>query len=521
MQASVRQLPSPIGAATRSALTVVVVSGAWLSWQTWLTRSHSWHSAGAAAAAWLGPAGVIVGLALLGIVVAVVLRPKRTLRDALLATAAATSLLALIADHQGLALLGVLALAGILAVRSLWPEVSDPVASRGGRDLVLGAVTLVTALFVIGPPKGVLVGGAALLLIAALGIGTWGLVLLGRNAAIPMEGSLGPARAVYNRHAQSGVSPFALMADKRHFWSADGKAFLAYTDRAGVALVLGPAIGPAESVANLYAEFESASHLRGWRIAYYQVPSSLTESLGWKQRYRIGSEAIVDLESLTLEGPAMAKLRHEVSRARRHGVRVSILPAGFLEPATKRAMDELAHASAGRGWLGEMAFSVGSRTDRPAVETMAGLAHDRQGRLVGYTTWLRLPAAHGIILDEMRRRPDAPPGAMHLLVYRGLQVAGERASWASLGMAPVAGAAEVSALARMEEWLLERLGISVARSLFAFKEKFVPRWEPRYLTTKRLSDWPAVGLATLMAHYPKLSAARRPWPSPADARAVA
>jgi phosphatidylglycerol lysyltransferase len=212
---------------------------------------------------------------------------------------------------------------------------------------------------------------------------------------------------------------------------------------------------------------------------------AMAAEFGWAHGYRIGSEAIVDLENLTLEGPAMAKLRHEISRAGRNGVAVTVVPDEAVSPQTRRAMRSLTEMRIDHRHFGEMGFSVGRSDDMPAVPTTVGLAHDADGQLLAYVSWLALPAARGVALDAMRRRADAPGGTMDLLLYSGLQHYRKSASWASLGLAPAGGPS--------------------ANSLSAFKAKFRPVWEPRYLVAERLIDWPVVAASTLLLHYPRLA----------------
>jgi phosphatidylglycerol lysyltransferase len=309
------------------------------------------------------------------------------------------------------------------------------------------------------------------------------MMLLVRNA--PLPSSIGPLATVYEEYARAGISPFTLMQDKRYFWNREGTAYLAYAARAGAAVVLGPGVGPAAALPSLYAEFREESHRRGWRVGFYQVPESMADDFGWGHGYRIGSEAIVDLDQLTLDGSVMAKLRHEVSRARRNGVTITTVPDGAITPQTRRAMRGLTEMRLENRHFGEMGFSVGRSDDVPAVPTTVGLAHDVDGVLVAYVTWLSLPAARGVSLDAMRRRADAPGGTMDLLLYTGLGHFKGRACWASLGLAPAGGPS--------------------ACSLSAFKAKFRPTWEPRYLVAERLVDWPVVASSTLLLHYPRLA----------------
>jgi hypothetical protein len=151
-----------------------------------------------------------------------------------------------------------------------------------------------------------------------------------------------------------------------------------------------------------------------------------------------------------------------------------------------------------------MSFSVGRRADPPDAPTTVGLAYDQTGRLIGYTTWLWLPAAAGIVLDEVRRLPGSPGGTMALLLYTCLAQFRGRATWASLGLAPIAGATQAGRLARFEGHVLRGFRVAPAASLFSFKGKFQPRWEPRYMVVDRLADWPAAILAALLLHYPAI-----------------
>ena len=464
-------------------LTVVVLGAAAFSVQAWTAHRHMSRSAGYAAAGALAPIGILILLALAVAGVAIALRPKRTIQQALMVVASSDTLVALSTSRPGLALAGAIGLSAVVSARSLWSELSDGRASRLGRWMLVGAAALAVSLFLYERPKGTVIILFVLLLLVAVGAGLAGLILLVRNAPLPT--SMGPLAAVYQAHASSGISPFTLMHDKRHFWNFEHTAYLAYAARAGAAVVLGPGVGPKDALPSLYAEFRTESHRRGWRIGFYQVPQAIVEQFGWGHAYRIGSEALVELERLTLEGSEMAKLRHEVSRGRRNGVTITLLADADLTPETRRAMRGLTDMRLMNKRLGEMGFSVGRAEDAPGAPTTVALAHNSSGELVAFATWLWLPAARGVALDAMRRRADAPGGAMDLLLYTSLDYFKDRAGWASLGLAPAGGPS--------------------ATSLSAFKAKFKPRWEPRYMVAERLIDWPAAAAATLLVHYPRLT----------------
>jgi lysylphosphatidylglycerol synthetase-like protein (DUF2156 family) len=488
----------------RLLLTAAAFGTSGLALKAWLDAPHAWQPAGLAVARVVGP----LSLALIIVTVPAVLRlvdsPKRALRDLLLIIAAAGVLLGLAAGSASSMMLSSITLIALVLARRLWSQLSDPGARVQGWTL-LGAAGIATlALLFFDRPSGMLLIFFAALSVAAVAAAVWGLVLVVRNAPLPLESDRGPLRTTYRDYAAAGVSPFALMADKRWFWSRDRQAFLAYGVRSGIAVVLGPGVGPATSVQALYREFRKACHAGGWKLGFYQVPADFVPALGWGVQRLIGSEAIVDLAKLTLEGSIMAKLRHEVSRGQRNGITVQIMPRSEVTPAIRDAMGTLASSWLGGHVLGEMTFSVGCRADQPETPATVGLAYDKDGILVAYCSWLTLPANRGIVLDEIRRTQKTPGGAMDLLLYSCMKQLASRASWASLGLAPVA-AEPANRLTAMGDRALIRLGIaSVSASLVSFKGKFQPRWEARYIVAEKAADWPALAVATLVLHYPDL-----------------
>src|SRR6202165_2999394 len=339
---SVRAFREPL----RMGLTGMVLGAAALSLQAWLSSRHVWRTAGFVAATALTKAAIVLVLVLVVAGILVAMRPKRTVQEALMVIAIANVFLGVVTRRPVLALAGAIGFALVVIARCLWGERSDPRSSRLGRFILLAATGLVVALFLLERPKGTLIVLFTLVFLIALGAGLWGLMLLVRNA--PLPSSIGPLSTVYEEYARAGISPFTLMHDKRYFWNQNGTAYLAYAARAGAAVVLGPGAGPAADLPSLYAEFRAESHRRGWRVGFYQVPLAMADEFGWGHGYHIGSEAIIDLAGLGLAGPVMAKLRHEVSRAHRNGVTVTLVPDLAVTPQTRWAMRNLTEMRAQR-----------------------------------------------------------------------------------------------------------------------------------------------------------------------------
>lgn len=501
-----------VAGVVRAVLVFVALAVGLLSLELWTLRSPQARSAATTVLQMVAPVRPIVALALAGLALYLATRPKRAFGRVLLVLAVAAALLSLKSGRQALVVAALLDGFVALLAGSLWSEEGDRVSSRLGWSLlgVAAAAVAVSAWLVLNQHGGPhATPGFTLPLVLAFAAGVWGLILLDRNPPVP--GRWDPAvLPMYLAAGRSGVSPFSLMRDKRHFWAADRGSFLAYACRAGVALALGPAIGPIGTSATVFQEFRSACTRRGWRPAFYQVPDETVADLPEGRDFMIGSEAFVDLESFELKGRAMANLRHQVTKAQRMRVDVETLPEPETPWSVRSAMRQLSAEATAHSLLGEMSYSVGGGDEPPLVERTVGLAFDCERRLVGYVTWLWVPAAEMVVLDEVKRGPQAPAGTIELLIATSLQEFRGRARRASLGLAPLAGARHAAGLAVAEAFLCKLLGLrSVSPGLYAFKAKFGPVWEPRYLVVERLTDLVPVLLALFLVHYPGLP--RRWW----------
>src|SRR5262249_57508689 len=109
-----------------------------------------------------------------------------------------------------------------------------------------------------------------------------------------------------------------------------------------------------------------------------------------------------------------------VATAQRVGGGRDVL-SGWQAPwGVPSAMGRLAAGAVVRSLLGDMSFSVGRRQEPPLLERTVGLAFDGRRQLVGYVTWLWLPAAEMFVLDEVKRGPQAPAGTTELLIAASL-----------------------------------------------------------------------------------------------------
>lgn len=142
------------------------------------------------------------------------------------------------------------------------------------------------------------------------------------------------------------------------------------------------------------------------------------------------------------------------------------------------------------------------------------------GQVQAFLTWTPFYAGNGWALDIMRRGEKTPPGAMELLIAHTIEWAQAHGyARMSLGLAPLAGLHEELAattcnavepgLHASASSLLERCAASLYwrgivlgayRSLYAFKAKFQPIWEDRYLIVSEGQALPRILLALAQVH---------------------
>lgn len=110
----------------------------------------------------------------------------------------------------------------------------------------------------------------------------------------------------------------------------------------------------------------------------------------------------------------------------------------------------------------------------------------------------------------MRRRPEGFRNVMEFLIARSAgAMRTEGFQRISLSSAPLARIAregqETGPLQQLLDLLADRLEPFYGfRSLFAFKQKFRPRWEPVYLIFPSVATLPQLSVAIVRAYLPDL-----------------
>jgi phosphatidylglycerol lysyltransferase len=260
---------------------------------------------------------------------------------------------------------------------------------------------------------------------------------------------------------------------------------------------------PSERLAFLDALFAFAANLDR-RPLFYQISVDwipLLHDRGY-HLFKLGEEAHVHLDRLTLDGHAGKMLRQILRRAERDGLTFRIMQP----PEITERLDELAEISS--AWLrakevAERQFSIGYFDDSYmrrfpcAVVEAAG-----SGRLLAFANLLEGPRHEELSVDLMRYRTDGPGVMDFLLLSTMLHGKSSGCRTFNLGMAPLASVGEHRGA---------RFGERLAGLLFRrgdhwynfqgvrfYKQKFDPEWVPRYMAYQSAIEWP-IALANVSA----------------------
>lgn len=354
-------------------------------------------------------------------------------------------------------------------------------------------------------------GHEFVLLIRSLGFLTWGFLLFTLikphvKSVSDNENYRERARFLLNQFGSSATDYFKLYKDKLYFFSDLHEAFIAYRISGGFAIVLEEPVCAGENKTEVLEEFDRHCRKMGLKAAFYRVDEN---SMPWfnqlrKKKLMIGQEAILELNSFTLEGKDKKSLRNGLNSLQKKGYTVHLHSAPHNEEflaALKTVSDD---------WLEcfekeELIFSQGMFDQKEIQQQDVITLKDEEGNIKAFLNIIPDYAEDECTYDLIRKTSDAPGAAMDALIIKLIEYAKEKKhQYLNLGMVPMTGILEPDNTA---EQIIKLAAAKIKRfqhyqGLREFKEKYATIWENKYLVYENEFDLIQLPLALNNAMKP-------------------
>jgi len=325
-------------------------------------------------------------------------------------------------------------------------------------------------------------GAALLILLVALGR------LLGHaphEATMPTDAELASAASVIQ--TQTATFPYLVfLRDKAILFDDRKSAFVMYGVQGRSWVALGDPVGPQAQIGPLIKRFLERCDDFGGVPVFYEISGRHLHSYAdvGLTFVKLGEEAKVDLNAFTLEGGHAKKFRQALSRLDKEHATFRVLAAAEV-PCMMNQLRTVSDDWLSRRAGAEKGFSLGFFEPEYIARFPVAVV-ERERCVVAFATLWPGPGGAELSVDLMRFAHDAPRDVMEAL-FVSIMTWGKAQGyrWFSLGMAPLSGF-ETSPVAPLWHRLASFLyahgeAVYNFQGLRAYKDKFDPVWEPRYL----------------------------------------
>ncbi len=278
----------------------------------------------------------------------------------------------------------------------------------------------------------------------------------------------------------------ALLADKELLFDAQESAFIMYRSTPRSFIALSDPVGNKEAFSELIWDFRERCDSHDSICAFYEVSSEFLPhyiDVGLKL-IKLGEEAQVSLETFSLNGASSKTFRHTLNKFEKEGFSFAVISAKEAQ-AIMPQLQEISNEWLGKKNTSEKGFSLGYFSTDYLSYFPIGVVY-KDSSIFGFANILATANKTELSVDLMRYRSSAPNGLMDFLFLQ-LMLWGQDQGYQefNLGMAPLFGL-EPHKFA--SKW--SKLGGYMFRhgehfynfeGLRNYKNKFSPRWQPKYL----------------------------------------
>lgn len=273
--------------------------------------------------------------------------------------------------------------------------------------------------------------------------------------------------------------------DKEVLFEPDKKSFVMFGKSGNSFIAMGDPIGDKNSFGDSIWAFYNYCKSHHMQTVFYEISK---ENLNYYldiglSFLKIGECAKVILKDFTLEGSKAKKLRYTHSKFTKEGFTFELISKENI-PSILQEIKEISDEWLKDKSAKEKGFSLGKFTEEYISNFPIGVIK-KEGKIYAFSNLLMASDKSEITLDLMRYRTEAPSGTMEFcficMLLAGKEMGFEKFN---LGMAPLSGIEKNTA----SFWnKLENLLFAYGKKFYnfqglrAFKEKFNPEWEPKYI----------------------------------------
>jgi len=294
------------------------------------------------------------------------------------------------------------------------------------------------------------------------------------------------AKALIEKIGCSPQDYFKTYRDKMIFLLPEKNAFIAYRISGNFAVVLEDPVAPdSKTQIECILLFDQFCYENGLKSIFYRVPEeslTLYKESGKKAMF-MGQEAIVHLDTFTLEGKTNKTFRQAIHKFSELGYKVTIhtppVKDGLLQKI-KSVSDE---------WLSEtgrkeIIFSQGMFIWEELKQQTILTVENPEEKIEAFLNLIPDYKKGEATYDLVRKTKDAPNRIMEFLMvelFHYLKTEGYKT--VNLGFAPMSGIGDTHAFTQKSmRFAYEKIrSFSHFRGLRDFKDKFSPEWNNKYL----------------------------------------
>jgi phosphatidylglycerol lysyltransferase len=287
------------------------------------------------------------------------------------------------------------------------------------------------------------------------------------------------------KFGKSALDHFKMAEDKMLFCPTALDAFISYRITGNFAVVLEDPVARDEfCLRECIRQFDLFCYENSLKSIYYRVPEP---SLGFyaknkKKSMFIGQEAVVNLDTFSLEGNSKKSLRNAINKIKEKGYKSNI----HLPPVKDGVIQKIKSVS--DEWLmytgrKEIIFSQGSFNWNELKSQTIITVESNEEKIIAFLNIIPDYAPYEGTYDLLRKTADAPNGIMDFILIELINYFKvQHIRFLNLGFAPMSGWRGDSFREKSMKFVYEKIrSFSQFKGMREYKDKFDPAWYNKYL----------------------------------------